>query len=322
MTIVTVDHRELRWPIETRGSARAAGPERIAVIVAVRCHDGTTGLGEAAPLPGMSIDAISDSIKAFAELAARAPIELATPRHASAIADRMTPAPAARFAIETALLAAYAQRAGTSIAALLAPMPQAELRSAVVVDDEDEAQIAVSLGARCLKIKVGGEPALDIERVRAIAKRVPTTPLRLDANRGWAADDVDAIMAELAAIRIEYVEEPCKGAHELLACDLPYRIALDESLVDIDRADLARALTSPRLAALVLKPTLLGGFARCLELASAAHQHGVTPVVTHMLEGPLGTAACRELARAVGADVPVGLAPHPGLFRFREARWS
>jgi O-succinylbenzoate synthase len=100
------------------------------------------------------------------------------------------------------------------------------------------------------------------------------------------------------------------------------RLALDESLLDLDAAALARALTSPRLAALVLKPTLLGGFARCLELAAAAHEHGVAPVITHTLEGPIGTAACTELARAVAADVPVGLAPHPALDHFTDASWS
>jgi hypothetical protein len=40
---------------------------------------------------------------------------------------------------------------------------------------------------------------------------------------------------------------------------------------------------------------------------------GVAPIVTHALEGPIGFAACHELARAVGADVPVGLGPHSAL---------
>jgi o-succinylbenzoate synthase len=322
MTIVAVDHRVVRWPIDARGSARGADRERVSVVVSVRDDEGMTGLGEAAPLPGMSSDTIEDAIAAVRELAARLPSDQSSPRHASAVADRVTTAPAARFAIETALLAAYAQRIRTSIAALLAPMPQGELQCAVVVDDEDEAQVAVAFGAPCLKIKVGTNPSADIDRVHAIASRVPGCPLRLDANRGWPADEVDAIMAKLQGLAIEYVEEPCRDAHQLLACDLPYHIALDESLVSLDAAELERALGSPQLAAIVLKPTLLGGFARCLELAAAAHRHGVAPIVSHTLEGPLGTAACRELARALGGDVVVGLGRHPGLFRFTEARWE
>jgi o-succinylbenzoate synthase len=319
MRIHGIDVRELRWPLEARGAARGADRERVAVIVVVRGDNDVIGLGEAAPLPRVSIDHTDDALTAARELAGRLPVELHTAAQASALADRVTAAPAARFAIETALLAALAQHEHTSIARLLAHMPHAELQLAVVVDDAGEAQRAAAAGARCLKLKVGGEPGADIARVRAIAQAAPTCRLRLDANRGWPAEDVDRILHELRDLPLEYVEEPCREAHELLACDLPYRIALDESLVELDRAQLARALASPRLAALVLKPTLLGGLARCLELARVAHRHGVAPVVTHALEGPIGTAACAELALAVGADVPVGLAPHPALVHFAES---
>lgn len=323
MRVVAATHCDVRWPLVPRGPARGQSHERAAIFVAVTTEGGRIGLGEAAPLPGTSIDAVADAIRAAGDLAARLPLELATPGHASAIADRVTHAPAARFALETALLAAYAQVTRTSVARLLAPMPHAELRTAVVVDDGDEAQLAASRGARCLKVKVGSADAdADVRRVRAIAARAPNAQLRLDANRRWNIHDIDRIIAQLATLPIEFIEEPCRDAHLLLDSDLRFRIALDESLVELDRGSLARALTSPRLAAIILKPTLLGGFVRCLELATDAHRHGVAPIVTHALEGPIGTAACHELARAIGADVPVGLAPHPALDHFTEATWS
>jgi O-succinylbenzoic acid--CoA ligase len=314
MRIVGADYRIVRWPIAPRGAARGRAPERTALLLAVHDETGATGLGEAAPLPGMSIDDIGDAVRAVEELVARLPVTVEVPAHATSLADRITPAPAARFAIETALLAALVQRATraghprASIASLLAAIPQAELRNAVVVDDEADARAAVAAGAPCLKIKAPS-PA-DLERVRRIARAVPETRLRVDANRGWPRADVRMLLASIAHLPVDFVEEPCEGAHELLAEPLMVRIALDESLVGLARDEIEHALESPKLAALVLKPTLLGGFARCLELAAAAHAHGVTPVVTHTLEGPVGTAACRELARAIGADVPVGLAPH------------
>ncbi|MDB4959024.1 MAG: o-succinylbenzoate synthase [Myxococcales bacterium] len=277
---------------------------------------GYTGIGEAAPLPGMSIDVLDDAVSAAADLAARVPLLIESPAHATGVADRVTAAPAARFAIETALLTALAQRAHTSVAALWNAIPQGELRSAIVVDDEVQARAAVAAGARCLKIKVGAD---DLDRVKRISAAAPAARLRVDANRSWPRDGVAELMAQLADLPIDYVEEPCEGAHELLGHPGVCRIALDESLVHLGRADLARALESPQLAALVLKPTLLGGFARCFELASAAHRHGVAPVVSHTLEGPIGYAACIELGRAIGADVPVGLAPHGALDQFAAA---
>ena len=312
MRIIGVAHRIVRWPIEARGAARRWS-EREAVLFAVRADGGTTGLGEAAPLPGMSIDTIADAAAAAELLAARMPAELDTPAHASAIADRITAAPAARFAIESALLSAYAQHARTSIAALLArPTPHAELASAIIVDDEAEAFAAALAGVRCAKVKVAGASTA-VARIRRIHRAAPALRLRIDANRAWSREEALEILEVLAELPIDFVEEPCFDAHELLRQSLPCPIALDESLIDLAPVDLARALESPSLAAIMLKPTLLGGFQHCLELAAQAHHHGVAPIVTHTLEGPIGFAACCELARAVGADVPVGLGPHSAL---------
>lgn len=312
MRIVSVAHRIVRWPIEARGAARRWS-EREALLIAVQAEGGATGLGEAAPLPRMSIDFLEDATAAAELLAARLPLDIEIPAHASATADRITAAPAARFAIESALLSAYAQHARTSVAALLAnPTPHAELAIAVVVDDEAEAFAAALAGVRCVKIKMEGASGA-IARVRRIARAAPGLRLRLDANRAWSRESALDVMEALAELPIDFVEEPCAAAHELLDQPLPCRIALDESLIELAPPQLAHALESPSLAALVLKPTLLGGFRRCLALAAQAHQHGIAPIVTHALEGPIGFAACRELARAVGADVPVGLGPHPAL---------
>jgi O-succinylbenzoate synthase len=181
----------------------------------------------------------------------------------------------------------------------------------VVVEDEAEARAAIARGACCLKIKADHP-----DRVLRIAAAVPGVRLRVDANRSWPRAETERWLGMLAALPIDYVEEPCMGANELLAQTLPCRIALDESLIGLDPGEVARAVASPSLAALILKPTLLGGFARCHELAVIAHEHGVAPIVTHTLEGPIGTAACGELARSIDADVLVGLAPHPALDQF------
>lgn len=312
MKVVSIDHRLVRWPISARGAARGRH-EREALIVGVRGDSGATGFGEAAPLPGMSIDTLDDAMRACEALANRLPLELATPGHASAIAARITTAPAARFAIETALLSSISQLRGTSVASLFHALPQAEIESAIVVDTEAEARDAVARGVRCLKIKMA---ANELARVQRIAKAAPNCRLRIDANRGWPVEETPILLAALADLAIEYVEEPCIDAADLLSPDLPVKLALDESLIELSPAALERALSSPLLAAIILKPTLLGGFSRCLELASAAHAHGVAPIVSHALEGPIGTAACHELARAIGAGVPVGLGRHPALESF------
>lgn len=330
MRITGVRARTVRWSLDATGAARGR-TERAAILVEVRTDAGHVGLGEAAPLPGVSTDSLADAAAGIAALVARAPFSLALPLEdaapapgevvppalaaIAALAAELTASASARFALETALASALAATERRPLAALLDPAPAASLASAVVVDEPEDARRTVAAGARCLKIKVGDEA--DVQRVRAIAAAAPGVALRLDANRAWPPGDVHARLDALRGLPIELVEEPCPAAHELLADALPCPLALDESLATLPDDALATALAARGLAALVLKPTLLGGLARCLALAARARAAGKHAIVTHALEGPVGTAACAELARAIGGPAPVGLAPHPALAAWR-----
>jgi L-alanine-DL-glutamate epimerase-like enolase superfamily enzyme len=280
--------------------------------------------------------------------------------------------PAARFAIETALLDALARERGVSIAAMLDPIvnaasaeplgdaaraaatedprvgdggePRAEVMPlrcgplgssrrvvplAVVVDDPQAAQRAFADGIRCLKIKLAATD--DPGRVFAVASAVPEARLRIDANRSWPRAEVVDRLAALARLPIDYVEEPCLDAHLLLAEPLPCKIALDESLLAMTSDEIHAALRSPQLAAIVLKPTLLGGVSAVIPLAALARRSGVAAIISHSLEGPIGTAACAEIALALaggrpacvaanatpGDAPPAGLAAHAALAGWR-----
>ena len=249
--------------------------------------------------------------------------------------------PAARFAIETALLDALAREHRLRLSALLgAPAGGAPARAhvgalrstpsggldtiapktvplAAVVDDPDAGRRAFAAGIRCLKIKLAAGD--DPDRAHAIAAAVPGARLRIDANRSWPRAEVAARLTALADLPIDYVEEPCAESHLLLAGPLACKIALDESLAAISADELHAAVRSPMLAALVLKPTLLGGLSAVLAIAALARRSGVAAIVSHGLEGPVGTAACAELALALGGGHPVGLAPHAALDGWRVA---
>jgi O-succinylbenzoate synthase len=367
MRIVSVAARAIRWPIASRGAARGRS-ERSALVIEVRTDHGAIGLGEAAPLPGMSRDTLGDAALAASALAARTPFALADRDAASGIAATTTTAPAARFAIETALLDALAREGQISLAALLRAPANAVVTTptaahmgaipssittgphvgarpssittgphvgahasslggrldsrhrgtvplAAVIDDPEGARRAFAAGIRCLKIKLG--PTDDLARVFAIAEAAPGAALRIDANRTWPRAEVAARRAALADLPIDYVEEPCPGAHHLLSEPLGARLALDESLATLGPDELRAALASPALAAVVLKPTLLGGLSVALGLAELARRSGVAAIASHGLEGPVGTAACAELALALGGPHAAGLAAHPALAGWR-----
>jgi o-succinylbenzoate synthase len=320
MRIESVRARSFAWPLDGRGAARGRR-ERSVIVVEVRDEDGAIGLGEAAPLPELAEDSLDRARAAIAQLAARVPFAIETAADAFALALQVAPTSAsARFAIETALCDALARRAGSSLAAVLRPTPATRVEIAAVVDTADEARAAIAAGVRTLKLKLGPDEPLD--RVRAIADAAPGARLRIDANRTWrlvgAAPPQLAQLAQRFGGVIAYVEEPCLATHRLLAHGPACKVALDESLATIPSGGLAFALTSPDLAALVLKPTLLG-LAGALDLAARAHDHGVAAVVSHGLEGPIGTAACAELALAIADPAPAGLAAHGALTGWRLA---
>ncbi len=345
--IVDLSLRDLAWTLDGRGAARGR-TERVGILLEVRTVDGLVGRGEASPLPGMSAETLEDTRAELTAFVARGPFELVSEQTVFTLAETVA-APAARFAVETALLDVLAQIQGTSIAGLFdeeVPAPTAfdeavvRIRgiverdpaitlvvesgpaSATVVDDASDAAAAVRAGARCLKIKIGDQAvADDVARVRAIAAVSDGIPLRLDANRRWPREDAIAHLAAFAGLPIEFVEEPCPGAHELLREALPVSIALDESLDELSTEEIFTALESPHLGALILKPTLLGGFAPCIALAALARFANKPAIVTHTLESDIGRAACAEIARVVSGrrsfttsgEPIVEQAPHPSL---------
>jgi len=311
MRIVALASRRATWRLDGSGSARGRHT-RAALLLELRTERGAIGLGEAAPLAGTSLDTLDDAARAVSALAARLPFDCTD--DASSLAAELPLAPAVRFAIETALLSALAAERNISLASLLAGRPLHGVPLAVVVDTPAEAARAFADGVGCLKIKVGAyDFRADLDRLRAIARAAPGARLRLDANRTWPRDVVHEWLGALSDLPIDYVEEPCADAHLLLATQLACPIALDESLAMLAPDVLDAALRSRSLAALVLKPTLLGGLHACLELARRARGAGVAAIVSHSLEGPIGTAACAELALAIGGEHAAGLAPHPAL---------
>jgi O-succinylbenzoic acid--CoA ligase len=342
VTLVSAAYHRASIALDGRGAARGAR-ERTSAIFELTTAGGARGRGEAAPLPGLSpdtLEAAEADLAAVAAALATAPVTLAaTPPER----DRAAPwpelealtaraaSPAARFAIEVAAWDAIAAARGTSLAAVVGEAARglagaSPLAPSIVVDTPDEAAAAADRGP-ALKIKVGGAAAAGVDgvaavaadcaRVRAIARAAPGARLRLDANRGWPRAAVADALRSLADLPIDYIEEPCADAVELLsgAGGLAIPIALDESLAQLAPGALAAALASPLLGALVLKPTLLGA-RRALALAAQARRAGVPVVVTHCLEGPIGRAACAALAGALAAP------PSPPAVLTRDAAWT
>jgi o-succinylbenzoate synthase len=312
-----------------RASAKSAAgtwTERTGLTLIVEDDAGLFGFGEAAPLPGFSPDDLESARGALVALLGTRFPEYGRCDIAAALADVVPPLPsaAARMALETALLDLWAHQASVPAWALLRPhdgsaMP--ELPLSLWLPGEPAAALAAAeealdRGVRSFKVKLDGRDASDagVSMLEALRAGLgPHVELRADANRSLTVAQAASLGPRLAELGVLWVEEPTP---EPPGRDLGVPIALDESLVGARPSFLEFRAAGVR--AIVLKPTVLGGLAPCLKLASAASEVGLGSVVSHTLEGPLGTMGAAALAFALGPGRPAdGLAPHLGLSGFR-----
>jgi L-Ala-D/L-Glu epimerase len=296
--------------------------------VTVADQRGRAGIGEASPLPGYSPDTLESCRSALvARAAGSIELDLEAPgAEALARASEQVRPPAARFALESALLDLASQALGRPAHQLIAHDPAARVAVSALVPAGPRAlavtRQAWDRGVRCFKVKVGPDPEGGIELLRALRTELgPGAALRADANGAWEPRAAARHLARLAEVGIELIEEPTAlGALDQLERTTaaggapPVPIALDESLARPDVVDwLPPLVERGRVQIVVLKPALLGGLGACAALAAVARAAGAEILVTHMFDGPVALRACRALALALAPERACAIDLHPFL---------
>jgi o-succinylbenzoate synthase len=297
-------------------NARQAWSTRVACIVNLQ-GDYSTGRGEAAPLPGFSPDTLQDCQAALAAFdATRLPAWLEPgqsvlgelSRASSRLPARL---PAARAALEGALLELWSRAAGKPAWALLrdasASPPSPRAVAALLMGDADEALAqalrAQARGIATFKLKVGrpGQLERELALVRELrAELGAEAKLRLDANQSFSASEARDCLVRFAEQNLELVEEPCTLAELSLLTEIAVPLAFDESLLQLSPEVVEQQARG--VYALVLKPTLLGGVSACYAWANAATRVGAQVILSHAFEGPLGLGLSAALALSIGSD--------------------
>ena len=153
-------------------------------------------------------------------------------------------------------------------------------------------------GCRTAKVKVadrGTELADDVERIKAVRAALENQfggnyRIRVDANGAWNLAEAKEAIAALdeAAGGLEYVEQPCKNAQELLelrgATSVP--IAVDE-LIRRSPDPLAD-LPAGCADVMVVKIQPLGGVSAVIDLAKKANERGMEVVVSSAVDSAIG----------------------------------
>jgi o-succinylbenzoate synthase len=292
---------------------------RDGLLVVAEDGEGHAGIGEAAPLPGLHVESLEEAAtQLFAMLPKLegSPVPPECPALNGAFERWLGGrdlCPSARTGIEGAVLSLLADRAGTGVARLLAADAAERVRINGLLDGEPElvlresARLAAEWYA-ALKLMVGRRgPLEEAELAVAVRERVgEAVALRLDANRAWDLPTALAFSERVMAARPAYIEEP---VHDPL--DLPLFVHHAQLPVALDETLLPFSPEAPPplhgVAALVIKPAVLGGYERAAAWARFARCEGREAVVSAAFPSAVGLALDVALAAALGPGGVHGL---------------
>jgi len=157
-------------------------------------------------------------------------------------------------------------------------------------------------GFTCIKIKIG---ALDFKEelslLKIIRNEFPSSDIqiRVDANGAFNPDDALVKLKQLSEFDLHSIEQPIKPLHwdqmALLCEKSPLPIALDEELfaagVSTNKPLLLETIKPQYL---VLKPSMLGGFAKTHEWIKLADAMKISWWITSALESNIGLNALAQ----------------------------
>ncbi|WP_212091583.1 dipeptide epimerase [Bacillus nitratireducens] len=232
----------------------------------------------------------------------------------------------AKAAVDMALYDVYCQFHNIPLYALLGGKKEIYTDITVSVDEPllmaKEAKKHIEKGFQTLKIKVGKEAHLDLERIEAIRNVVPkSTTLRLDANQGWKPKEAVSIIREMENrnLNIEFVEQPVHAKDweglKYVKDNVQTPIMADESM--FSASDALKIVQGGYADLLNIKLMKCGGIREAWRIADIAEAAGVKCMVGSMMESSLSVSAVAHLAAAhpnihyFDLDAPLWLVEEP-----------
>ncbi|HBK45184.1 MAG TPA: dipeptide epimerase [Xanthomonadaceae bacterium] len=316
MKITDIQLGMLRVPLKTPFKTALRTVETVEdVVVLIHTDTGHTGYGEApatAPITGDTHGSIVAAIDRFIKPRLVGEDIANLNRITGLIQGAMERNSSAKAAVEIAVYDLWAQLYDAPLYKMLGggdPVITTDITISVDYIDKMVADSlsAVERGFESLKIKVGKDIGLDIERVKAIHAAVEGRALlRLDANQGWTAKQAVHAMRTLeeAGVLLELLEQPVKASD---IDGLKYVTDRVNTPVMADESVFAPAqvfdLIQKRAADIInIKLMKTGGLSNAIRIADIAALYGVPCMIGCMIESSISVAAAVHLAVAK-ADV-------------------
>ncbi len=153
-------------------------------------------------------------------------------------------------------------------------------------------------GYQRFQLKVGGDPAVDIDRIRAVAAELRAGDrLIADANTGWLMHDALRVVRAVRDVDV-YIEQPCLSYEECLTVrrhtDHPF--VLDEVIDSVDV--LLRGHADRAMDVVNIKISKFGGLTRARQARDLCVSLGVAMTLEDSWGGDIVTAAIAHLAHS------------------------
>lgn len=274
---------------------------------------GKTGIGECAPLPGLSLEDPNEIDTKLTEVCANIDFFSNNIQH-------LCDWPSIRFGLETALL--DFQNGGKRI---LFKTAFSERKQGIPINGliwmgepeymQQQIREKLKQGFRCIKMKIGAiDFKTEMELLKGIRKEFSAKEitLRVDANGAFNPENAIEKLKQLAELEIHSIEQPIAARQwEEMArlCELsPLPVALDEELIGITSGDQKKELLSQiKPAFLVLKPSLHGGISGCNEWIDLTEKAKIKWWITSYLESNVGLNAIAQWTATKSVTMEQGL---------------
>ncbi|MDJ1501636.1 o-succinylbenzoate synthase [Xanthocytophaga agilis] len=279
------------------------------------------GLGECAPLRGLSIDDVPDyelQIKKICNIINKKLLSIDSTNTLPQLVDESYPSIV--FGVETACLDLINNgkrflfdtpfsrgEAGIEINGLIWMGKEEFMR--------EQIETKLRAGYHCIKMKIG---AINFEKECALLESIRKyyTPeqiiLRVDANGAFTPKEALKKLTILSQYDLHSIEQPIKQRQTDILAQLcattPLPIALDEELIGITTyQEKERLLQKIKPQYIILKPSLLGGFRHCQEWIELAEQQHIGWWITSALESNIGLNAIAQFTAYLNNLIPQGL---------------
>ena len=278
------------------------------LVVELKTEQGVSGWGEGVPLPYLTGETLIGCQAALEQLflpalIGRDPRGLESLR--SVLNRLAVHQPAARCAIDLALIDLCSRLHQVPCWAWLggSNRPVQTNYSIGLTTPQDAAEQARSLVEQdyaCIKLKIGQDPDLDLDRARAVRGAIgPEIPLRVDANEGWTFVQAKRFLQRAESLDLQLIEQPLvrsdfEGLKRLRGLSST-PICADESLRGV--AEARRLAEMQAVDVFNIKLMKCGGILEARDIVAIARAHGIDLMIGGMVgESSIAVAAATAVA--------------------------